>query len=82
MQCKDLMSALGDYLDGQEDAPLCREFAEHLHLCDRCRIVVDNVKHTVQLFREDGSSVEMPAELRDKLHDTLRRRWNERAKKD
>jgi hypothetical protein len=42
--------------------------------CDSCRVMVDNLKGTIRLYR-DEQVYEMPLDFRRRLHQTLRERW-------
>lgn len=77
MKCEDMLELLGDYVDGQIDPALCKEFERHLEGCNPCKIVIDTVKETVTLYK--GTDVyELPAPFRERLHQTLRERWQEK----
>jgi hypothetical protein len=74
MKCEELLQALNEYVDGTLEPGVCDQFQKHLDGCDTCRIVVDNVRKTIQLYKGD-QVIELPAECRQKLHATLRERW-------
>lgn len=77
MKCEDMLKLLGDYVDGEIDPAVCREFEQHLEGCNPCKIVIDTVRKTVTLYK--GTEVyELPVELRERLHRTLRERWQEK----
>lgn len=75
MKCKDLLRMLNDYVDGELDESLCLEFEDYLEGCNPCRVVVDTMRKTIQLYRADGV-YEMPIPFRERLHGALRERWN------
>jgi hypothetical protein len=77
MKCEELLKALNEYVDGTVEPGVCEQFQKHLDGCDTCRIVVDNVRKTIQLYKGDHV-IELPAECRHKLHATLRDRWKAR----
>jgi hypothetical protein len=74
MKCEELLSGLNDYVDGKTQSALCQALAEHLADCDPCRIVVDNIRHTILLYRA-GQQVELPPGVHERLCDLLRQRW-------
>lgn len=77
MKCQELLKLLNDYVDGDVDVPSCAEFEKHLKDCNPCRIVVDTMRQTITLYR--GQEVyDIPAPFREKLHDVLRRKWEDR----
>jgi len=74
MKCKELLATLGDYVDGDLDPQAYEAFQEHLGDCCPCEIVVDNIRHTITLYKS-GQKVELPAELQQELRRVLRNRW-------
>jgi predicted anti-sigma-YlaC factor YlaD len=74
MRCQELLSALNEFVDGETQSALCRALEEHLADCDPCRIVIDNIRHTITLYR-DGQAMPLPAGLHEKIHSVLRDRW-------
>jgi hypothetical protein len=77
MKCDDLLKALNEYVDGTLDSSVCEMFQSHLKDCKTCRIVVDNVRKTIQLYRGD-TPCELPAEIQSRLHACLKDRWRQR----
>ena len=77
MKCDDLLRALNLYVDGEIGEAVCEEFREHLAACNPCKIVVDNVRHTITLFKADRP-YELPAAFHERLHETLTSRWKAR----
>ena len=77
MHCDDLLKALNEYVDGEVDSDLCREFQKHLAQCDPCQVVVDNIKKTITLYR-DGEPFPIPQELHQRLREHLRSRWEKK----
>ncbi len=78
MKCEELLRILGDYIDGEVDGHLCQAFEEHLSQCDPCQVVIDNIRKTITLYRA-GQPLEMPQEIRERLHQILRDRWKDRS---
>jgi predicted anti-sigma-YlaC factor YlaD len=77
MQCRDLLDALSDYVDGDLDESVCAGIEEHLKGCNPCRVEVDTVKRTVALFK-DNLPYEIPLPVQDRLHRILRERWRKK----
>jgi anti-sigma factor RsiW len=76
MTCEDMLRLLGEYVDAEIDPALCAEFERHLAGCDPCKVVVDNIRRTITLYK--GEEVyELPAGFHDRLHQALRKRWTE-----
>jgi hypothetical protein len=76
MKCEELLAMLNEYVDGTVDPAICQDFERHLAGCNPCQVVVDNIRHTITLYK-DGQPYELPAEFRRRLHTTLRQRWLE-----
>jgi hypothetical protein len=77
MNCDDLLKTLNEYVDGTLEPGVCEEFRQHLTGCNPCRIVVDNIRKTIQLYKGD-EPFGLPVEFRTRLHATLRDRWKGR----
>ncbi len=77
MKCEDLLRALNEFVDGEIDPSLANELCVHLAACQPCKVVVDNVRQTITLYRA-GEAMELPLPFREKLHAVLRERWKAR----
>ena len=49
-ECRELLKDLSDYVDGDLDETLCLEIEQHMAECDNCRVVVDTLRRTVDLY--------------------------------
>lgn len=76
MKCEEMLKLLNDYVDGTVDPSICEEFERHMEGCNPCQIVVDNIRHTITLYK-DGQPCEIPAECRQRLHEVLRQKWQQ-----
>lgn len=65
--CKQLLSSLGEYVDGTLSSDLCSTLERHLKDCHRCRVVVNTLKKTVELYHETSENAEMPEAVRQRL---------------
>lgn len=79
--CKELISNLSDFIDGELEPELCRELKKHLDGCRNCRLVADSLNMTVKLCR-DGVTEELPDSLKLSLNRKLRERWNAKFNKN
>jgi anti-sigma factor RsiW len=77
MKCEELLAALNEYVDGEQKTALCQALEEHLAHCDPCKIVVDNIRQTITLYRA-GEVVPLPTEVHEQLRNVLRKRWAEK----
>jgi hypothetical protein len=77
MKCREMLKLLNDYVEDNIDPEFCKEFEAHMAKCNPCQVVVNTLRNTIQLYQEEKQVAEMPLPFRDRLHDTLRRRWDE-----
>lgn len=66
-QCRQLLFYLSDYIDGDLDQSLCNELEQHLQGCRNCRIVVDTMKKTIELYQDTQEDTQLPADVRKRL---------------
>jgi anti-sigma factor RsiW len=78
MDCKRILEDLNLYIDGELEQDLCQQLESHLKGCDRCRIVLDTTRKTIDLYC-DSAPVELPAGISDRLHQALRSRWKDQT---
>jgi predicted anti-sigma-YlaC factor YlaD len=70
-QCRSLLSSLSDYVDGNLEALLCAQIEEHMAECENCRVVVDTLRKTVELYQMTNEPVDVPADVRERLYHCL-----------
>lgn len=76
MECDKMLEKICDFVDEDVDSSFCQEFREHLQNCDKCRIMVDTVKKTITLYREeDNQACEIPEGFHNRLHKALKDNW-------
>jgi anti-sigma factor RsiW len=68
--CRHLLDELSDYLDDEASAEMCAEIERHLTDCADCRVVVDTLRRTIQLYRALPSPVLSEA-ARERLYKSL-----------
>lgn len=81
MKCEELLAALNQYVDGELDPGICDTFQTHLSDCNPCQIVVDNIRQTVRLFK-DEEPFELPPSLHHRLARLLREQWKGKVDAD
>jgi predicted anti-sigma-YlaC factor YlaD len=74
MDCRAILEELNLYIDGGLETELCKELEVHLKDCERCRIVLDTTKRTIEFYR-DETPMELPMDVRERLHAAMRSRW-------
>jgi anti-sigma factor RsiW len=69
--CRELLASLSDYVDGELSENLCAELERHLVKCENCRIVVDTLQKTIDLYHEERVPEPLPLDVRDRLYHRL-----------
>ena len=69
--CKNLLSQLSDYIDGELETALCAEIEHHMADCPDCRAVVNTLEKTIELYRTAGRA-EVPPDVRNRLYKVLK----------
>jgi anti-sigma factor (TIGR02949 family) len=69
--CRELLESLSDYVDGELSEDLCSELERHLNECDNCRIVVDTLQKTIDLYHAERVPEPLPLDVRDRLFHRL-----------
>lgn len=78
MNCQELLTAINAQLDGETRTALCRELREHLAGCEACRVVIDNLRQTITVYRA-GEELPLPAGVHGRLLTILQERWSQRT---
>ncbi len=76
MNCKGVIREISNYIDGDLDLAVKQELQRHLQHCGDCQMVVDQTRLTVEVFC-DSQPVELPGDVKSRLHDALRRKLHE-----
>ena len=79
MNCREVIREISNYLDGELDAKLRQHFELHLKDCEECAVVVSQTKITIEIFGQ-SQIVELPRDVRSRVHEKLRRRIQESRK--
>lgn len=78
MNCQAVIRELSNFIDGELDGAMMLELERHLNDCADCRLVIDQTKKTINIFC-DCEPIELPGEVRNRLHEALRRKLKETA---
>jgi len=76
MKCEEMLVMLNEYVDGTIDPSICDDFEKHLAGCNPCQVVVDNIRKTITLYKNE-QPYQLPVQFRERLHETLREKWKE-----
>jgi anti-sigma factor (TIGR02949 family) len=66
-QCRQILSSLSDYIDGELQAELCARLEQHLEGCENCRVVVNTLRKTIELYRTTNEAADLPGDVRQRL---------------
>lgn len=69
--CHDYCAMISEFIDGELPADLCARLEEHLSSCDDCTIVLNTMKKTIEFYREDKGSDDLPDNVKRRLFTTL-----------
>lgn len=69
--CRELLSSLSDYLNGELEQELCAKIERHMSGCENCRIVVDTLRKTIYLYKVNAEPPEVPETVRERLYRRL-----------
>lgn len=61
------MSLLSDYVDGDLDKDLCIRLEAHMAGCENCTIVVNTLKRTIDLYRNEAEDTSLPEGVKTRL---------------
>jgi len=79
LNCQGVIREISNYIDGELELSAKRELEGHLEECEECKMVVDQTRLTVNVFC-DSKAVELPGEVKSRLHEALRRKLGEKDK--
>jgi anti-sigma factor (TIGR02949 family) len=69
--CRELLSQLSEYIDGELEEALCARLEAHLAVCPDCQLMVDTVRKTIVLYRSQAST-ELPSDVKSRLFRVLK----------
>lgn len=69
--CKQLLGTLSEYVDGELSEELCQVLEIHMEDCENCRIVVDTLRKTVNLYHMTSETEILPGNIRQRLFKSL-----------
>jgi len=78
LNCNGVIHEISNYLDGELELPAKQELERHLEHCEECNLVVNQTRMTVEIFC-DSKPVELPNDVKSRLHDALRRKLDEKS---
>jgi len=71
MNCRDVRAKMSEFLDAEVAAEILSELRGHLHDCEDCRIQVNTLQRTIELYKKMPSS-SVPGAVEERLFKTLK----------
>jgi len=72
-KCSQMLGNLSDYIDGDLQADLCAQIEDHMKTCENCRVVVNTLRKTVELYEKSSEvTSEIPGEVKERLFAKLK----------
>jgi predicted anti-sigma-YlaC factor YlaD len=68
--CRSLLEGLSLFAAGEASPELCAEIQRHMDGCENCRIVVDTLRRTIDLYHRLPRP-DMPEAARERLYRSL-----------
>jgi len=69
--CRQLLSSLSEFVDGELQQELCDEIESHMDDCENCRVVVDTLRKTIFLYQTTSDPATVPDDVRQRLYHRL-----------
>ncbi len=65
--CEELITSISEYVEGSINPQLCLELEKHLSECHNCRVVVNTLKKTIDIYREQNTQDKVPVDVKNRL---------------
>ena len=63
-----MVAEISEFVEGTLSDELCMELEQHLQGCSNCRVVVDTLKKTIELYQETSeANLSLPESVRERL---------------
>ena len=79
--CKEILSNISSYLDGDLDATACDAIERHCGQCPSCAALVASLRETVGLCRQAGTTP-LPEAVRERARESVRQLLNRQPRED
>jgi anti-sigma factor (TIGR02949 family) len=71
LDCRQVITELSNYLDGDVSPELKQALDNHLAKCSRCSLIYSTTRKTLKIVTESGA-LELPPHVSARLHEKLR----------
>lgn len=65
--CKEHLRQFSDYIDGELAPELCAQLEAHMQQCEDCRIVMNTLQKTIDLYHVNSDAETLPEQVRSRL---------------
>jgi anti-sigma factor (TIGR02949 family) len=65
--CSDLLHSISSYIDGDLSPDDCQLLKKHMADCENCRIVVNTMKKTVEIYQILSKGDKAPDDVKERL---------------
>jgi len=69
--CRKLLGSLSEYVDGELNQELCTILEKHMEDCVDCKIVVDTLRKTVNIYHMTAEAEALPGDIQQRLFKSL-----------
>ena len=69
--CRKLLGSLSEYVDGELNEELCSVLEQHIEDCEDCKIVVDTLRKTVNIYHMTAETGALPGDIQQRLFKSL-----------
>jgi anti-sigma factor RsiW len=69
--CSDYLRKFSDYIDGELSAEFCSELETHMKDCPNCRVVLNTLQRTVEIYHNIQGDEVLPDEVKSRLYARL-----------
>lgn len=66
-KCSAMLGNLSDFIDGNLQDEICAQIEEHMKTCDNCRVVVNTLRKTVELYEHCNDGIELSGDVKERL---------------
>lgn len=70
--CQKVIDQICEYVDGSLNQELCADLERHMSECGDCRIVVNTLRKTIELYQQpETNAMVLPEDVRERLFQCL-----------
>jgi predicted anti-sigma-YlaC factor YlaD len=66
--CHNLLDSLSSYVEHDLSPELCLEIERHLAGCENCRVVINTLRKTIDLYHDTTPAAVVPDDVLERLY--------------